>query len=149
MAKSKTSFSITSEAEGFLDELAQQNGLNKSSALEILIRQAYAAKWSVSNPVFALIKSNTQDAKPAPSNSDVLLCDLDLGVRIWNMISALDREDYKEISRTDWHVKSQTLTVRDLAAFGATRMSSVRGIGKDTVRQVRVICQAHGHELKP
>lgn len=46
MSKQK-SYTVTDAADGMLGELAEASGLPKSATLEVLIRQAHAAKWSV------------------------------------------------------------------------------------------------------
>lgn len=49
MTKQK-SYVVTDEADEMAASLAERNGLSKSAIIEILLRQAYAAGWSVSSP---------------------------------------------------------------------------------------------------
>lgn len=144
MPKQKTSYTITDVADQQLAELAENNGLNKSSLVEMLIRQAHAVGWTVAKP---LVSQPTQGQMLPYADQEPLVIDL------WAMRNTkptnnrLANAIVVAVESTDWTPKD--VTWQEVARIGEARFREARNVGGKTINELKAILIEKGCPLLP
>jgi hypothetical protein len=137
MSKQK-SYVITDAADQMAAEMAEANGLGKSAIVEILIRQAHAAKWSV-----APVEQAAEVAGAAPEENPVYLSELQMSTRLRSALA----NSVTGHKNGEW-VNANFQTLKDVADFGIGMLMKQRNFGKAALDEVKKICEHHGLRIK-
>ncbi|QNH61002.1 hypothetical protein [Hymenobacter sediminicola] len=114
-------FQIPQATEELLNTLSEQNKVSKSALVEILVSQAYNAKWTILKPISAALVVDSE-------RIDMLLLERGLSE------AALE-------SMKEYLERNSISTWLQLGKLGAKKLGQLEGIGEYTINIIRSVLE--------